>query len=127
MMKNLRPVLCLAVLSTLSFAASASAQSVTSVTDAVSKFDTPPRPLKTKPPQYPSKLRSEGVSGAVVVMLVIDETGRVIACEVAKSSNEEFKEPALAAVRNWVFSPAQVAGKPVRALVSIPLQFSAES
>ena len=63
----------------------------------------------------------------LVVMLVIDETGRVIACEVAKSSNEEFKEPALAAVRNWVFSPAQVAGKPVRALVSIPLQFSAES
>lgn len=126
-MKTLRPLFCLAALSTLALATPVYAQSVDSVPDAVTKFDTPPRPLKTKAPDYPAKLRSEGVSGAVIVMLVIDESGKVIASEVTKASNEEFKEPALAAVRTWVFAPAKVADKPVRARVSIPLSFSIEA
>lgn len=127
MMKPIRPLLCVAALASLALATPALAQSVGNVPDVVAKFDTPPRPLKTKPPRYPEKLRQEGVSGAVVVVLIVDEGGKVIASEVMKASNAEFREPALEAVRNWTFEPAKVAGKPVRAKVSIPLNFSVEA
>lgn len=128
MMKTLRPLLCGAALASLALATPpALAQSVDSVADAVVKFDTPPRPLKTKPPRYPEKMRSAGVSGTVVVMMVIDEGGKVIACEAAKATNDEFRAPAIEAVRTWSFEPARVAGKPVRARVSIPLKFEAEA
>jgi len=127
MMKTRHPVLCLALLSVLALATPAIAQSTDSIADVVTKFDTPPKPLKTKPPQYPDKLRSEGVSGVVVVKIVIDVNGKVIAQEVAKTSNDAFNEPALQAVRTWVFEPAAVGGKAVRAKVSVPLKFEVEA
>lgn len=126
----MKPIRCLFVLAGLALAAGAIpalAQSVSDVPDVVSKFDTPPRPLKTKPPQYPQRMRADGVSGVVVVTMVIDDAGKVIACQVAKTSNDAFNEPALAAVRNWVFEPAKVSGKAVRAKVSIPLKFEVEA
>lgn len=127
MMKTLRPLLCLAALAVTVAATPVSAQNADDVPDVAAKVDTPPRPLKTKAPRYPDKLRAEGVSGAVIIMLVIDESGRVIASEVTKASNDEFRAPALEAVRAWTFEPAKVAGKPVRARVSIPVSFSIEA
>ena len=105
----------------------ARAETVDSVPDVVAKFDVPPRPLKTKPPAYPAKLREEGVTGAVIVTLVIDEAGKVMAAEVSKASHEAFRDPSLKAVRDWTFAPAQVAGKAVRARVNVPLNFSLEA
>jgi protein TonB len=127
MMKPIRCLLALAGLALVAGTIPALAESVADVPDVVSKFDTPPRPLKTKPPQYPQRMRAEGVSGVVVVTMVIDDAGKVIACQIAKTSHDAFNEPALAAVRNWVFEPAKVAGKAVRAKVSIPLKFEVEA
>lgn len=126
----MKPIRCLITLAAVALAASAVpafAQSIADVPDVVTKFDTPPRPLKTKPPQYPPKMRAEGVSGVVVVTMVIDDGGKVMACQVAKTSNDAFSEPALEAVRGWTFEPAKVAGKAVRAKVSIPLKFEVEA
>lgn len=125
MMKTPR-LLCYAAFACLALALPAAAQSVDSITDVVAKFDVPPRPLKTKPPAYPAKLREAGVTGAVVVLIVIDEAGRVIAAEVSKASHDEFREPAIKAVRAWTFEPGKVGGKPVRVRVSVPLNFSME-
>jgi periplasmic protein TonB len=127
MMKSPRSLCCLFSLALLALATPAVAQSVASVPDVVTKFDTPPRPVKTKPPQYPANMRAQGVSGVVVVSMVIDEGGKVMACEVAKTSNEAFSNPALDAVRGWTFEPAKVAGKAVRAKVSVPLKFEVEN
>lgn len=127
MMKTIRALSCSIALACLAAAVPAFAQSVDSVPDAVTKFDTPPQPLKTKPPQYPNRMRSEGVAGLVVVTMVIDEGGKVIACQIAKTSNDAFNDPALDAVRTWTFVPAKVAGKAVRAKVSIPLKFEVEA
>lgn len=127
MMKTSRRLFCCAAVACLALALPASAQSVDSVPDVVAKFDVPPRPLKTKPPVYPAKLRDEGVSGAVIVTLVVDEAGKVMAAEATKASHEDFRDPALKAVRDWTFVPAQVAGKAVRARVSVPLNFSVEA
>lgn len=126
MMKSRLPILCL-LAAVLAGVTPAIAQSVDSVSDVVAKFDTPPRPVKTKAPEYPHDLRSQGVAGIVVVVVVIDESGKVLACEVTKASNEQFKDPALTAMRAWVFEPAKVAGKAVRSKVSIPLKFEVEA
>ncbi len=126
MMKPSRPLLCAAVACLLAVLP-ARAETVDSVPDVVTKFDVPPRPLKTKPPAYPAKLREERVTGAVIVTLVIDEGGKVLAAEVSKASHEAFRDPSLKAVRDWTFAPAQVAGKSVRARVSVPLNFSIET
>jgi protein TonB len=104
----------------------ANVPSVDSVSGVVTKFDEAPRALKTKPPRYPETLRTQGVSGAVVLALVIDEQGKVMAADVRRASHDAFREPALAAVQGWTFTPAKVGGQPVRALVQIPLNFNVE-
>ncbi|HLP25491.1 MAG TPA: TonB family protein [Acidobacteriota bacterium] len=126
-MKSPRSLCCVVILALAAFVLPAFAQSVADVPDVVTKFDTPPRPLKTKPPQYPSTMRAQGVSGVVVVAMVIDEGGKVMACEVSKTSNDAFSTPAIEAVRSWTFEPAKVAGKAVRAKVSVPLKFEVEA
>lgn len=105
---------------------SASDQASDSATIDLPMPDTAPRPLKTKPPRYPSKLREQGVSGAVILTVIIEDTGRVSSVEVAKASRDEFREPAIHAVREWTFEPAKLKGQAVRARVSIPLSFSVE-
>ena len=87
-------------------------------------FDTRPTPVKTPPPEYPSMMKQKGVSGLVALKVEIDETGAVTACSVSKSSNAEFEEPAMNAVKNWKFKPAQKSGAPVKISLILPIKFS---
>ena len=100
------------------------ALSVAEVTDVSPKVDVAPVPTQTPPPKYPPELRQAGISGIVVVTLVIDETGAVIASEIKKSTHAEFETPALAAVANWKFKPATLADKAVKVRVSLPIRFA---
>jgi len=89
-------------------------------------FDVRPTPVKTPPPDYPSNLKKTGVSGVVALRVEIDETGAVVGCVVTKSSNVEFEQPAVDAVKNWKFTPAQKAGNPVKARFVMPIKFSVD-
>jgi protein TonB len=90
------------------------------------KVDQNPTPVKTPEPKYPASLKREGVSGIVSVTCVIDETGKVISAKATKSTRPDFEKPALEAIQNWVFKPAQKDGKPVKVRVTIPFRFSVE-
>jgi protein TonB len=90
------------------------------------KVDVNPVPVKTPPPDYPLNLKREGTSGLVAVAVVIDETGVVTSCSVSKSSNPDFDEAALAAVKKWKFKPAQKEGVAVKMKVTIPIRFAIE-
>jgi protein TonB len=87
----------------------------------------PPVPVRTVPPEYPTELRREGVSGLVMVKCSIDEQGNVTEALVEKSSNAAFEQPAMAAVKKWKFKPAKQDGTPVAIKVSIPIKFVFES
>lgn len=126
MMKTSRPLLTCLLLACLALTLPAQAQSVDEIPGIAAKIDVTPKPLKTKAPRYPEKLRAQGITGAVVVLLVVDEQGKVLAAEAAKATREEFREPAVSAVREWTFVPAKADGKAVRARVSIPVTFSLE-
>lgn len=87
-------------------------------------FDVRPTPVKTPPPEYPDAMRRGGVSGVVALKVEIDETGAVSNCSVSKSSNAEFEQPALKAVKNWKFTPAKKDGAPVKVSLVIPIKFN---
>jgi len=87
----------------------------------------PPVPVRTVPPDYPSELRRDGVSGVVMVKCTIDEQGNVIDPVIEKSSNNAFEQPAITALRKWKFKPAKQDGTPVAIKVSIPIKFVFES
>lgn len=81
--------------------------------------------LSANPPNYPAESRRRRETGTVVLLVVIDEKGRVSAISVAESSGaERLDKAALNAVRNWRWSPMIVEGQPiqVRGLVRIPFK-----
>jgi len=86
-------------------------------------FDVKPVPIKTPPPDYPSDLKREGVSGVVAVKVLIDETGSITECAVVKSTDARFDDAALKAVKKWKFKPAQKDGAPVAIKIIVPIQF----
>lgn len=93
--------------------------------DAITKFDKPPVPTKTPPPTYPSSLK--GVNGMVAVVVIIDEKGSVVDATVTKSSDPAFEDPSIDAIKRWKFKPAEKDGQAVKAKVTIPVRFNAES
>jgi protein TonB len=89
-------------------------------------FDVRPMPIKTPPPEYPNKLKQHGVTGLVALRVDIDESGAVTDCAVSKSSNADFNEAAIQAVKNWRFIPAQKDGNPIKVRLVIPIHFRLE-
>jgi protein TonB len=90
------------------------------------EYDARPTPVKTPPPEYPTSMKQKGVSGLVALRVDIDETGAVTGCTVSKSSNAEFEQPAINAVKNWKFKPAQKGGAAVKISLILPIKFSVE-
>ncbi len=75
-------------------------------------------------PAYPEFARDANVEGTVRVLALIGRDGRVMKAEVApQGSVPMLDEPALAAVRQFVFTPALVSGHPVAVWVSVPVVF----
>jgi periplasmic protein TonB len=87
--------------------------------DRVAAMVAPPRP------RYPDRLRAAGVTGRVVVRLVVDTLGRVEPASVVvrESSHELFAQAVRAVLASLRFSPAEVGGRKVRMLVDLPFEF----
>lgn len=86
--------------------------------------DEPPKPLQRTPPAYPERARKKGVTGRVVLSLLIDATGAVQQVRVTESEPPGvFDEAAVSAVRTWRFQPARYEGRAVAIRVTLPLSF----
>lgn len=73
---------------------------------------------------YPAHLRDAGIGGTVNVNFWIDETGRVVKYEIAKSSGyEAFDEAAVRVADIMEFSPAMNRDQRVRVVVTFPITF----
>lgn len=124
MIRSVRLLLC-SLFCSLALVASARALTVAEIADVSPKVDEAPAPVRMVAPEYPAALRESKTSGLVSVIVVVDEGGDVLAAEVSKASNDEFKDPALDAVRRWKFKPAKLGGKSVKVRVTIPVRFTA--
>lgn len=82
----------------------------------------PPALLEKVEARFPPELLDAGVGGTVVMEIDIGADGKVIEARVVQSAGEAFDREALAAIRQFVFSPAEVDGQPA----PVRIQFSYE-
>jgi TonB family protein len=84
-----------------------------------------PRILEASPPAYPEASRRAQEHGDVLVRVFITEDGAVATAEVARSAGfPALDSAALAAVRQWKFSPGtDDAGKAIGAPLQFKVQF----
>jgi protein TonB len=87
-------------------------------------FDKAPKVKKFVQPDYPTLARQAEIEGIVVLKVTVNERGRVMRATVLRSDAEVFNNSAIEAVQQWEFSPAEQSGNPVKATITIPLQFS---
>lgn len=84
-----------------------------------------PQLLSHVEPIYPEKAQKAGITGTVIVGLIIDMEGNVPdAWIISSSENEELDRSAVLAVRQWRFRPAQQDGKPVEVESRVPVSFA---
>jgi protein TonB len=76
-------------------------------------------------PRYPESLRAAGVTGRVVVRMVVDTVGRVEPGSVVirESSHDPFAQAVRAVLPALRFRPAETGGRKVRMLVELPFEF----
>lgn len=89
----------------------------------VAELERPPELVSTVSPVYPAELRRARIEGAVTIVFVLDESGRVEDPRVESSSRPEFEKPALDAVRQWRFKPGMKDGQAVRTFMRQPVRF----
>ncbi|MEM1348386.1 MAG: TonB family protein, partial [Myxococcota bacterium] len=82
----------------------------------------PPQLLRSVEAVYPKAALDAGVEGDVVLKVTIDAEGRVVEASVLRGP-EPLHQPALAAVRQFVFSPAEVNGAPAPVTLPFTLTF----
>jgi TonB family protein len=78
---------------------------------------------------YPSLLRETGIAGRTMVMMIIDEQGRVEpgSVTVQETTNEAFREPAVRVAEKMRFRPAKLDGEPVPVIIAIPIEWRMEN
>ncbi|MGZ3443319.1 MAG: TonB family protein, partial [Polyangia bacterium] len=84
----------------------------------------PPRILEKVDALYPAEAARAGVQGAVTLELIVDAEGRVAEATVLAPAGHGFDEAALAAVKQFRFSPGRADGKPVPVKVTYRYAFT---
>ena len=74
-------------------------------------------------PVYPEMARQQGLSGVVILEIVIDEQGRVIATRIMRTDNVIFNKSAEDAVRQWKYSSPKNDGRAVRTYKTVTVNF----
>jgi TonB family protein len=83
----------------------------------------PPALVKQVDPVFPPELVDAGVGGDVTLEIDIGPDGAVLDARVAQSAGEAFDAAALSAVKQFVFSPAEVDGVPAAVRIAFTLHF----
>jgi TonB family protein len=84
---------------------------------------TRPRLQRSQAPAFPDLLVQRGESGGAILEITIDKSGEVSRARVLESSHEVCGDAARAAVKNWIFSPVEENGRPVRSRWRIAFAF----
>ncbi|MCW5964256.1 MAG: M56 family metallopeptidase [Bryobacterales bacterium] len=80
--------------------------------------------IKKVNPRYPAEAKAEGVKGLVRIKVRINKEGAVAETEVEQSPDARLSTAAVNAVKQWVYEPTLLNGKPVEVLATIDVNFS---
>jgi TonB family protein len=81
-----------------------------------------PRKIRDAKPIYPSEAIAAGTEGLVIIEATIGRDGTVTNARVLRGV-AVFDEAALAAVRQWQFTPTRLNGVPVEVLMTVSVRF----
>jgi periplasmic protein TonB len=85
----------------------------------------PPEIVTYVVPEYPPKARARGIEGRVLLMVIVDESGKVEDNVQVVDSIPMLDQAAIDAVRQWSFTPGRdVDGDPVRVQLEVPVRFT---
>lgn len=91
---------------------------------AAHDLDVYPRAREPVHPSYPAAAFTDRVAGAVTLLVLIDEGGRVTEASVVDARPEGvFDEAARRALQQAVFAPAERMGRPSRSRILIKVEF----
>src|SRR6516225_8314750 len=102
-------VLSLLTLAICSWPARASAQDEAATGPVVTK---PPKLVKFVPAVYPKDKHDAGITAEVLLSIEIGADGQVGDVEVVKTAGADFDAAAVAAVKQFVFEPADIDNQP---------------
>ncbi|MBI5710851.1 MAG: energy transducer TonB [Candidatus Eisenbacteria bacterium] len=84
-----------------------------------------PEPVTRVKPDYPGIAKDAGVEGLVVAHALVGKDGHVLDVRLDEKRNVPMlNDAALAALRQWVFTPAFVNQHPVAVWVAVPFNFT---
>jgi protein TonB len=84
---------------------------------------TPPAIVKEVKPDYTEEARRHNVEGEVVLEIVVQRDGSVGEVKLIDGLGGGLNDRAIAAVRQWRFSPARRLGQPVDVIVEVAVEF----
>jgi protein TonB len=82
----------------------------------------PGKLIRRVTPTYPLDARKMKIEGAVNLIATISEEGKVEDVKV-EGGNEFLTAPAIAAVRQWRYTPFTLNGEPIKATTRITINF----
>ena len=91
---------------------------------SLTDLDAAPRAKVQVSPEYPFALRSAGIEGHAMVEFDVDATGQVVSARALSSTQREFEDAAVRAVRKWRFEPGKRHGKAVPFRMVVPIGFT---
>ena len=83
-----------------------------------------PAPITYVKPVYPELAVKSGITGIVILRVLVSKEGKPVRVVVFKADNEMFIEPAKKAAMETTFSPAILGGKPIACWLNMPYKFS---
>jgi protein TonB len=89
----------------------------------VTSVDGRARLLHGVAPAYPAQARADGVEGTVRLELVVDASGSLESARVVRSAGHGLDEAALAAAKQFHFTPATKGGRAVRVRMGWSIDF----
>lgn len=84
----------------------------------------PPKLLKFVPAVYPKAKHDAGITASVLLSIEIGDDGTVGDVQVIKSAGAEFDAAAIAAVKQFVFEPADIDGQPAPVKITYRYDFT---
>ena len=76
-------------------------------------------------PEYPMLAQVSQIEGVVILEAIVDQEGRIESLKVLRSA-PVFDRAALAAVRQWRYSPVILNGRPERVILTVVVSFTLE-
>jgi TonB family protein len=97
--------------------------------DQFTPYDEPPKFVKMVEPKYPQLARMSGVTGTVLVQVLVDKSGKVRDVRIYKDSgtNAGLEEAAIEAAKASEFTPAISNNQPIAVWAIYPYNFTLKS